>query len=74
MSETTPDHDEAQVHDEPHAAGDGGADTEHDDHGHAGEALGPIDWPQWAAGILGVAIGIVIAAGFALSTGAVGGA
>ena len=74
MSETTAHHDEAQALDERHGAGDHGIDTEHDDHGHADDALGPIDWAQWAVGILGVVIGIVIAVGFALSTGAVGSA
>lgn len=54
---------------EPHGAGDHREDAEHDDHGHAEEPLGPIDWVAWGTGIAGVAIGVLIAAGFALSTG-----
>jgi len=58
---------------EPHGAGDRGDDAEHDDRGHAEEALGPIDWTAWGIGALGVAIGVLIAAGFALSAGYLGG-
>ena len=48
-------------------------DTGHDDHGdsehaeHAEPRLGPIDWPAWSAGALGVAVGVVVAALFYLS-------
>lgn len=57
---------------EPHGAGDHGEDAEHDDHGHAEEPLGPIDWVAWGTGALGVGIGVLIAAGFALSAGYLG--
>jgi hypothetical protein len=30
--------------------------------------LGPIDWIAWGAGILGVALGLVVVVGFALAT------
>jgi hypothetical protein len=45
----------------------------HDEHGHvdpveAEEPLGPIDVTAWGAGIVGVAIGLVIAFCFALAT------
>ncbi len=48
-------------------------DSGHDDHrdgGHAEHAeprLGPIDWPAWSAGALGVAVGVMVAALFYLS-------
>lgn len=69
---TPESHDEHPV-DEPHGAGDHGDDGGHDDHAHAAEALGPIDWAAWTVGVVGVAIGVVIALGFAVSTGAIGG-
>ena len=52
-----------------HDAADHGADHGHDGHGHAEEALGPIDVEKWAAGVGGVAIGVLVAACFAFSTG-----
>jgi hypothetical protein len=52
---------------EPHGLGDHGGDHGHDDHGHTDDALGPIDWPAYGAGLLGVAIGMVIAWAFVLS-------
>jgi hypothetical protein len=48
-----------------HAAGDG-----HDAHGgHGGAALGPIDWRAYGAGIVGAALGLVVAAVLAVTTG-----
>ena len=46
---------------EPHGAGDHGADGGHDDHGHAETALGPVDWSAWGAGLVGVGLGLVVA-------------
>lgn len=66
-----PHHDEAHAADEPHGAGDHGETDGHDDHGHAEEAPGPMDWGTWAVGALGVAFGLVVALAVALSTGAV---
>ena len=43
----------------------------HDEHG-AEEELGPVDYGAWAAGILGVALGLLTAACFALATSPVG--
>ncbi len=40
----------------------------HDDHGHAADALGPIDWPMWLVGLLGVVVALVIVVGFAIAT------
>jgi hypothetical protein len=44
---------------------------EHDDHAHPGEALGPIDWPAYGAGALGVLVGFGIAAAFATAVGVI---
>ena len=55
---------------EPHAPahGDGAhADAAHDAHGQ-GAALGPVDWPAWGAGLLGIAAGLLVAACLYLST------
>ena len=66
-----PAHDtETETHSEPHGAADHGSDHGHDDHAHADEPLGPLDLPRWAAGVGGVLIGLLIAACFAFSTGA----
>jgi hypothetical protein len=58
-----PGHEGATAH---HATDDHGDDHGHDDHAHGEEALGPIDRAAWGAGLLGVAIGVVIAACFAV--------
>ena len=50
-----------------HATTDGHDD--HDDgHGHAGEALGPVDVRAWGALILGVAAGLVVALCLVITT------
>lgn len=52
------------------AAGDHHDLSDHgDDHGHDEEALGPIDFWAWGAGILGLAVALGVAACFALATG-----
>jgi hypothetical protein len=38
-----------------------------DDHGHAEEALGPIDWRAWGLAVLGGLSGVVVLAGFAIA-------
>jgi hypothetical protein len=53
-----------------HQTDDHGDDHGHDDHGHAEEPLGPIDVAAWGAGAIGVLVGVVTAACFALATGA----
>ncbi|HUP83738.1 MAG TPA: hypothetical protein VM284_06080 [Candidatus Limnocylindria bacterium] len=40
-----------------------------DDHGHAEESLGPIDWRAWGLAILGGAAGVLVLACFALVVG-----
>ncbi len=50
-----------------HSAGDAPA---HGAAGHGPESgdLGPVDFGAWAAGVMGVAVGLLIAACFALAT------
>lgn len=67
----TPGHVGAVAH---HLTDDHGDDHGHDDHAHGEEPLGPIDVAAWGAGALGVLVGVVIAACFALATGALGAA
>ena len=43
-------------------------DAEHDAHAHHDGGLGPIDWPMWLAGILGVVAGLVTVAGVVAAT------
>ncbi len=62
----SPDHPvSASVH---HDLADHGDDGEHDDHADGEEPLGPIDVAAWGAGLLGLVIGVVIAACFVLAT------
>jgi hypothetical protein len=51
------------------AATDHGEGHGHDDHGHPAETLGPIDWPMWGIGALGVVVGLIVAAGFWVASG-----
>jgi len=51
----------------PHGLGDHGETHGHDDHAHAEEPLGPVDWPAWGAGVLGVALGLVVVWAFILA-------
>jgi hypothetical protein len=61
----------------PHAADghdahdDHGPDAGHGGHGdgHGGPALGPIDWTAYGAGLVGVTLGLVVAAVLAVTTG-----
>jgi hypothetical protein len=39
---------------------DHGGDHGHDDHAHAGMALGPIDVPRWGAAAAGVLLGLLV--------------
>ena len=49
--------------------GTAGHEGGHGEHGHEDEALGPLDWGAWGAGLVGVAAGLLVAAAFVLSTG-----
>lgn len=65
----TPGHEGAVAH---HNVDDHGEDHGHDDHAHGDEPLGPIDVIAWGAGLLGVALGLVVAVAFAAATGVIG--
>jgi len=61
--QSDPHADDAMVG--PHAQpSDHGGDHGHDDHGHADEALGPLDPRAWGAGILGIVLGLAVAVAF----------
>ena len=64
-----PGHEGAVAH---HLTDDHGGDHGHDDHAHGEERLGPIDVAAWGAGVLGIALGAVVAFCFAMATGALG--
>jgi hypothetical protein len=40
-----------------------------DDHGHDGDALGPIDWGKWAFAIVGAIGGVIVLAFFFVALG-----
>ncbi len=73
MSHATPT--PADHHDAPHGSAPGsgaGGDPHgagHDaGHGHDEVALGPVDMAAWGAGLLGVALGLVMVLCFILAT------
>jgi hypothetical protein len=49
---------------DPHAA-----QPAHDSHGHGGDALGAIDFTMWGVGVLGVALGLLVALCCAFAVG-----
>jgi hypothetical protein len=60
-------------HDPAHPSADHGQGDHGGGHGHGGEALGPIDVTMWAVGILGVALGLLVAVCVAFATGVIQG-
>lgn len=50
----TDEHHDPVTHMDSHAV------LSDDEHGHGGEALGPIDWAAWAYGVIGVAAGTLV--------------
>jgi hypothetical protein len=52
---------------EAHGLGDHGDGHGHGDHGHADEALGPVNWPAWAALAVGIAAGLLVAGGLLMT-------
>ncbi len=52
-----------------HAAHAHDAGHGHDDHGHAADQLGPIDWRMWGAGVLSVIAAIAVLIAFVSATG-----
>jgi ABC-type Zn2+ transport system substrate-binding protein/surface adhesin len=57
-------HDAAAAHGTGHDDGHG-----HDEHGHAADKLGPIDWRMWSIGVLSLIVALAMAASFAMATG-----
>jgi hypothetical protein len=53
------DHDAVAEHD-PVSHMDAHTALSDDDHGHAENALGPIDWRAWGLALLGAATGLVV--------------
>jgi hypothetical protein len=51
----------------PHGTDDHGEDAGHDE--HADERLGPIDVVAWTYGVVGVLLGLLVVAGFAIAAG-----
>lgn len=68
----TETHHEPRGSAQPHGAADAVPGHDAGDHGenpgHGGEALGPVDIPAWAAGVAGVALGLVVVACLVLAT------
>jgi hypothetical protein len=74
-NETTAGDTATQTHREPHGgAMPHGAADDIAEHGqvdeHDAAALGPVDTRAWAAALLGVALGLVVAACFVVATAA----
>jgi hypothetical protein len=73
MNETTHPHDDrhlAPAGSAPHGATHGEVahvDAAHGEHAQ-GTPLGPIDWPAWGAGLLGILAGLAVAACLYVST------
>ena len=69
-SADAPGHEGAVAHLQTADHGDdhGHDDQGHGDQGHGEEPLGPIDVAAWGAGLLGLVIGVAIAACFVLAT------
>lgn len=72
MADTAPSGDDRELHRAdgmvgPHGSMDdhGGAHG-HDDHGHAGDELGPVDRQLWGAAVLGFVLGLVVAVALAI--------
>ncbi len=52
-----------------HQIEDTAAQSDHDEHGHESEALGPIDTQAWGAFAVGIVLGLVVAGSIAVSIG-----
>lgn len=61
--------DIAAGHDPAHPNADHGDSDHGGGHGHAAEELGPIDVVMWSVGLLGVALGLLVALCVALAVG-----
>lgn len=56
-------HHDAATHMDAHAT------LSDDDHGHTGEALGPIDWGKWSYAIVGAVGAVIVIAMFWIALG-----
>ncbi len=66
-----PGHVLANAPGDHHATDDHGDDGGHGDHANGDDpALGPIDQRAWAAGVAGVALGLVVVVAFVMATAA----
>ena len=62
--EASGDSASSEHHDASAAHADAETPSGHDDHGHAEEHLGPIDWGAWGAAVIGAAMALVVVALF----------
>jgi hypothetical protein len=63
-------HGTSTVVEGPHGStADHGDGHGHDDHAHAEDALGGIDWPMWGVGVLGVVLALMMTGALAMATG-----
>jgi hypothetical protein len=62
-----------ETHREPHGGGgphDAGPGAGGHGEGHDAEPLGPVDIEAWTAGVLGIALGLIVAVCFVFATAA----
>ena len=67
-STTVESHTEEHGTADAHGVADGHG-AAHDDDGHGGEALGPIDWGLWSYAIVGAIGGVIVIAFFLFALG-----
>jgi hypothetical protein len=65
----TPMSDHSTTAQHPDTADAGYDAGHHDEHGHAADTLGPIDWAMWGVGVVGVVAALIVVACFVVSTG-----
>ena len=65
-------HDPGDAAGVTHGAGDDPDTHGHDDHAHAGVALGPVDTAAWGAFALGIGAGLLVALCLVLTTAVIG--
>jgi hypothetical protein len=64
---------QAIAHDaDAHVDTEPNADAQHAGDGHGAEPLGPIDTTAWAAGLVGVLLGLAVAISFVFATAGIG--
>jgi hypothetical protein len=63
------DHDSTPHHADAGHIGATPDEHGHDDHGHAADTLGPVDWRMWGVGVAGVISALIVVAAFVVATG-----